>query len=162
MHKHCVTFYSPGTLFDEETTKPIEKWDPRLAVGMSETIVERHGSKPYGFRFSTYLTAAPVPDGQGGFLQVEHRFVRMSGIYFLGGRLETLDKVEARRDPGEKVLRSNMRTSWPIVIVSERSYKTTRPFEQTSMVVDAQGRITERGDDAGRIAYRKSVLARKD
>ena len=59
---HRVTFYSPGTLVDESTTRPIAAWDPVEAVRMAAKITERHGAKPYGFQFSTVIVHPEVED----------------------------------------------------------------------------------------------------
>lgn len=116
-----VTFYSPGSLFAESTTKPIASRDVKLAVQMSESVVERYNATPYGFRFESCLVADPIPDGHGGFLEVKSKLVGKSGIYFLGGKLETLDEIEARNDPKERILLSNMRINeWPVVWVSTK------------------------------------------
>lgn len=96
MRKHYVTFLSPGTFFSEQTSQPITEWDPRLAVGMAETVVERHGAKPYAFYFTTRLAGDPVPDGEGGHLEVQEKDVARSGNYFLGGRVLSYDDVVAR------------------------------------------------------------------
>lgn len=53
MKKHFVTFFSPGTFVSETSEKPIDSWDVDTAVEMSTQILERHGARPYGFRFST-------------------------------------------------------------------------------------------------------------
>jgi len=53
MKKNFVTFYSPGTFVSEETTKDIDSWNIQEAESMAESIKERHGAKPYGFRFTT-------------------------------------------------------------------------------------------------------------
>jgi tRNA/tmRNA/rRNA uracil-C5-methylase (TrmA/RlmC/RlmD family) len=47
MKKHFVTFLSPGTFFNEETTKPIDSWDVAKALEMSKTVVERYEQRPY-------------------------------------------------------------------------------------------------------------------
>jgi hypothetical protein len=51
MRKHYVTFYSPGTFVSESSTLSIEDWDTAKAVEMAKNIQERHGAKPYGFRW---------------------------------------------------------------------------------------------------------------
>ena len=73
--EHQVTFYSPGTFFPETTTKTISAWDPAEAVRLEEGTVERYGARPFGFRFSTVLTHAEIPDGRGGALKVEPKTI---------------------------------------------------------------------------------------
>lgn len=148
-----VTFYSPGTLFAETTSKPIESRDVKLAVQMAETVVERYGAKPYGFRFETRIVADPIPDGQGGTLVVQSKCVAESGTHFLGGKLETYDEVVSRNNPKEGILRLNM-FGTPIVCVTANSFIDTRPFEADDFVVNAEGEIVERGDDPKHVAYR--------
>jgi hypothetical protein len=162
MRSHFVSFYSPGTLFAEESTFAIESLDPKVAVGMAERVVERYGATPYGFRFETRLTHPPVPDGEGGVLEVKSRPVGISGVHFLGGRLETLDELDSRNDPKEEILRSNMRANgWPIVCVNENSFRSVQPFEEGDRIVDAEGNIVERGEDPKHVQYRASVAKRR-
>ena len=163
MRKHQVTFYSPGTLFSESSTFDIESWDPVKAVAMSETIKERYNAKPYGFVFSTLLVHDDVPDGEGGLLHVESKTVKKSGVHFLGGRLETYDDVVSRKDPKEDILQSNMRCNedW-IVCINTNSYRSTMPFNEDDCIVDATGKIVERGNDPQRIAYRAEQTRKRD
>ena len=163
MRKHQVTFYSPGTLFSESSTFDIDSWDTVKAVEMSEKITERYNAKPYGFVFSTLLIHDDVPDGEGGFLHVESKRVAKSGIHFLGGRLETYDDVVARNDDKEEILRSNMRCNedW-IICVNTNSFRSTLPFGEEDVIVDARGTIVERGNDPARITYRTEQTAKRD
>lgn len=155
MRKHYITFLSPGTLFSESTTKPIGDRVIKDAVEMAEQIVERYDARPYGFRFETRIVKDPVPDGEGGLLQVQPKTIDESGTYFLGGTLETLDDIEARNLDSERILRSNMTgNDYPIVCVVVRGYKSTHPFGEKDFVVDATGNIIERGDDPKHVAYR--------
>src|SRR5579864_6757012 len=87
--KHTVTFYSPGTLFSESTTKEIDSWDTKKAVEMADSVMERYNAKPYAFVFRTLKTHDDVSDGDGGFLKVEAKKEKESGYYFLGGKLVT-------------------------------------------------------------------------
>ena len=113
MKKHFVTFLSPGTFFAETTTKPIDSWDVDKAVEMARTVKERYNARPYGFRFSTRERG---PD------DLDSKEVKTSGVYFLGGKIETLKEVEARNDPKEEILRSNMRCNgWKKIVVNRRS-----------------------------------------
>jgi hypothetical protein len=100
MKRHFVTFYSPGTFVAETTTKPITAWNVEAACALAAGINERHGARPYGFRFST---RARGPD------DLDSREVASSAMYYLGGTVETLAEVEARNDPSERILLSNMR-----------------------------------------------------
>jgi hypothetical protein len=147
--KHYVTFYSPGTLFNETTTEEIESWDPALAVEMSERILERHDAKPYAFGFETRIVHAPIPDGEGGKMQVRSKKVKESpGRFFLGGKIATLEEVEARADPEESILRSNMQgNGWNAIVTNTNSWKCTQPFGPDDVVVGPDGSITARGAD---------------
>jgi hypothetical protein len=160
--KHYVLFISPGTLFSETTSKAIDSWDTKKAVELSKGIEERHGATPYGFRFETYLEGEPVPDGEGGTLEVRPKRVETSGIHFLGGRIESYGEVVARNDPKEDILRSNMRGETAFICINTNSYKSTTPFGEDDCVVDEEGNVVERGNDPERMKYREEVKAEWD
>src|SRR5690349_15021804 len=100
MRKTFVEFFSLGTLFPETTVREIPLRDVDEAVIMARDIVERYGAKPYGFQFF---------DRERKDDELDSRIVNRSGTYYLGGKIETLAEVEARNDPKEEILRSNMR-----------------------------------------------------
>ncbi len=129
MEQHFVTFYSPGTLLSEQTRKPIEKWDTDVAIEMSKTINERHWwATPYGFRFTT---RGRGPD------DLDSKEIDRSGMYFLGGRVETLEQVRQRADPAEQILLSNMESNgWArIVVDAGRSWGMKQPLQKGDMVL---------------------------
>ena len=163
MRKHYVTFYSPGTFVSESSTLSIEDWDTAKAVEMAKNIQERHGAKPYGFRFETRLNHADVQDAEGVWLKVQEKTVKSSGTYFLGGKLETFDDVVARNSDKENILRSNMEGNgmW-IVCINTNSYRSTMPFEENDRIVDEKGVVVEAGDDPKHVNYRNAqTLKRK-
>lgn len=126
--QHFVTFYSPGTIVAETDTKPVDAWNTDKAVEMARSIHQRHGAVPYGFRFST-RTRGPE--------DLDSRETAKSPFYYLGGRVETLAEVEARDDPNERILRSNMRGNrWDKIIINENSYRWTMPLDETDVVLD--------------------------
>lgn len=132
MKKHFVTFLSPGTFVSETTTKPIESWDVEKAMEMARRIEERHGATPYGFMFETRSR---------GEKDLDSRTTKTSGIYYLGGVVETLAEVKARvkREGTEKenrILISNMEGNrWKRIITNTNSYRFTTQFgEQDTLV----------------------------
>ena len=130
MKQHFVEFYSPGTFVAETTTKPIESWDIGQAVEMSKAIVERYRARPYSFRFITRERADDELDS--------HVSVK-SGMYYLGGRIETREEVEARNDPNERILRDNMRANrYERIVVNDNSWRWTQPLNDDDMVLDLQ------------------------
>ena len=142
--KHYVVFYSPGTFIAESSVRPIESWSTETATSVAKSITERHGAIPYGFRFETRVVAGPIPDGEGGTLDVEPKTVERSGMYYLGGVVETIADVEARHDPKESILLSNMRCNgYDRVITTTNGYRLSQPFEPGDHVVDPEsGTVT--------------------
>lgn len=136
-HKHFVTFFSPGTLMAESTTIPIEAWNTELACLMAHDITERHGAKPYGFRFETRIVSDPIPDGEGGTLNVEPKTVQRSGMHYIGGKVETLQEVEARATSRDRILVENMRCNkYNRIVTTANGYSWCQPFGNEDHVVD--------------------------
>jgi len=128
MKKHFVNFYSPGTLVSEVSSKPIESWDVAKAMEMAKSIQERYSATPYGFRFETR---------ERGEEDLDSHVSQISPMYFLGGKIETLEEVEVRNDPSESILRSNMRNNGhKRVITNTNSWKVTLPFEDDCVLLD--------------------------
>ena len=128
VRRHFVTFYSPGTFFAEETAQPIESWDVDAAVKMAKGIKERYDARPYGFRFSTRERG---PD------DLDSKVTKRSGMYYIGGKVETLQEIEARNDPQEDILRSNMRCNgWKKIVRGASPWRWTRPLERGDKIVD--------------------------
>lgn len=128
MKKHFVTFYSPGTFVSESTTKDIDSWDVEKAKEMARSIVERHGAKPYGFRFSTRERTDS---------DLDSKTVARSGMYFLGGTVRHLDFIILENKPDEQILISNMKMNgWDRVVENTNSYKITQPLEKDDVVLD--------------------------
>lgn len=159
--KHYVVFDSPGTMFTESSSREIGEWSTQLAVRMAADVVERHGARPYCFRFETRRSADPICDGDGGTLEVIPKTLSRSGRYFIGGQLQTLDELEARADPDNRILLANMSgNDWPITVVTANSYKSTQVFEETDCIVDEHGNIVCRGDAPEHVRYRADTIAR--
>jgi hypothetical protein len=128
MEKHFVTFYSPGTFVHETNTKEIDSWDVDQAIGMAKHIVQRYNARPFGFRFSTR--------GRGPE-DLDSSETESSGMYYLGGKIETIEEIEARNDPSEEILRDNMRgNGWNRVLVNTNSWRWTRPLYDDDIVLD--------------------------
>lgn len=128
MKKHFVTFYSPGTFVHEDSSFTIDSWDIEVAKDMAHGIVERHGATPFGFKFTTRSRG----DGD-----LDSKVSATSPMYYLGGKIETRDEVEARNSPDEKILRLNMKSNnIERIIVNDNSYRSTHALQSTDVVLD--------------------------
>lgn len=135
MEKHFVIFYSPGTFVAETSEKPIDSWDTDAAMEMAHGIVERYSATPYGFCFTTR--------GRGPN-DLDSKEIARSPFYHLGGQVETLAEVEARNDPKEEILRSNMRgNGYDKIVVNDNSWRSTRPLGATDVILDWKPRKVE-------------------
>ena len=159
MRKHYVLFISPGTFISETSQKPIKAHSVTDAVKMAKGIEERHGAKPYGFQFITLLCSEPIDDGEGGTLKVEPKEVYRSGTYFITGDVVTLGEVISRNDARDSILVSNMRENdYPIIVENRNSFLSTVPFGEKDVIVDWQGNIVRRGDEAEFRQYRREKI----
>ena len=122
IQQHFVVFQSPGTFVAEEDTHAIGGWDVEIATHMARDICQRHGAKPYGFRFIT---------------REDSKIIAKSNFYWLGGVIETLAEVEARNDPKEEILRENMRhNNIDHIVINNNSYKWTAPFKEGDVLLE--------------------------
>ena len=127
IEKHFVTFYSPGTFVAEETTKPIERWDTAQAQDMAAEITERYGATPYGFRFSTRSR---------GDSDLDSSESSRSCMYYINCKVETLEEIEARNDPQERILCENMRcNNWPAIVTATKGWKWSQPLCEGDVVL---------------------------
>lgn len=162
MRKHRVNFLSPGTFTAEQSSREVETWDIGQAVEIAKDIIERYNAKPYGFIFETYLWHPPVPDGEGGFLQVHTKHVEKSGTHFLTGKLDLYDDVVERNSSTEDILRSNMfNNGYWVVCVNDNSWRSTMPFDEKDVIVNWDGVITERGNDPIYVKYRTAMAEKR-
>lgn len=128
MQQHFVTFFSPGTFVAETSEVPISAWDPEIAKKIARGIKERHGATPYGFRFTTRSRKESDLDSQ-----VSAR----SPMYFLGGKVETLEEVEARATKEDQILLSNMRgNGHKRIVTNNNSWRWTQPLEESDVVLE--------------------------
>lgn len=128
IEKHFVTYYSPGTFVAETSEKPIDRWDTDLAVQIARDIKERYGAKPYGFQFSTRRREDD---------DLDSKVSETSGMYFLGGKVETLADVEARNDPNDSTLIANMRCNgYARIVTNTNSWRWTQPLRDNDVVLD--------------------------
>ena len=74
---------------------------------------------------------------QRGDDDLDSRESARSRLYHLGGRVETLAEVEARNDPKEEILRSNMRgNGWDKIVVNDNSWRSVQPLRSDDIVLD--------------------------
>lgn len=126
--QHFVTFYSPGTFFDEQTTESVRSWDVKAAAKMAHGIMERYSATPFGFRFTTR--------GRTG-RALDSKEIARSPMYYLGGNIRTAEQVLAGTDPKEEILRSNVRNNGiKRVIVNDNSWRHTGALQDDDVVLD--------------------------
>lgn len=159
--KHYVDFYSPGTFVSEQSRREVPSWDILAAIELANGIQERHGAKPYGFRFSSYMVHDPIPDGQGGELNVEPKEIAKSELHYLGGEIKRFDDVPETQE--FEILRSNMRCNRnPVVIENRNSYRFTGVFAGTDCIVGPDGSVVRRANDADLVEYSEKKNAEFD
>lgn len=128
MQAHFVEFLFPGTFVAESTVRPIDSWDVETAKAMALNVHERYGARPYGFRFFTKTRAEHELDSS-----VSAR----SNLYYLGGKVETIDEVRARALPDERILLSNMECNhYDKIVINTNSWRWTQPLHDGDVILD--------------------------
>lgn len=128
VQQHFVTFYSPGTFFQESSSEPIESWDVDEALRRATKIVERHGARPYAFRFSTRGRTAN---------DLDSKVIKSSPLHFFGINVRTQADVIRDNLPNEQILRDNMRINKVARIAAAREgWKTAIPIDDEDIVLD--------------------------
>lgn len=128
MEKHFVRFLSAGTFVAEETTREIDSWDVEKAAEMSKEIVERYGSRPYGFQF---ITRSRNDD------ELDSRISASGGVYYINGIVHTLEDLKKANNPDDKILISNMECNgWDKVVTTHNPYKWTQPFNADDEIIN--------------------------
>jgi len=135
MKKHFVTFFSPGTFVAESTCLEISQWDVSMAIELARGIREKHGSVPYGFRFTTRTRSED---------EFDSKETAKSNMYFLGGCVETYEEIVERNDPKEEILRQDMKANdIKRIIINTNSYKSTQPFGDNDVLLEVDIRQTK-------------------
>ena len=130
MQAHFVTYYSPGTFVPEETTRKIASWNVDDAVKGAFEIVERYGSRPFGFQFTTRGRSEA---------DLDSKETDRSPMYYLGGVVRTADEVLAGTAPDEYILRANVEgSSIKRVLVNTNSWKFTTELKDDDVVLDVK------------------------
>ena len=126
--QHFVTFLTPGALVSNPSTRPIDRWDVTLAVNACKEMACRtNRMPPYAFFFTTRGRTTD---------ELDSRETARSGRYFIHGRIETLQEVEDRADPGDNILLDNMRVNrWTKVVRNFPGYPWTTPLQEGDVVL---------------------------
>jgi hypothetical protein len=91
-------------------------------------IKERYDAVPYGFRFSTR---------ERGEFDLDSHESKTSGMYYLGGKVETLSDVKARATKSDDILIRNMEGNhYEKIVTNDNSWRWSQPLEEGDVVLD--------------------------
>lgn len=128
IQRHFAVFMSPGTFAPETTERPIDSWDPKVAMDMARTVRERYNATPFGFYFTT-RTRGPN--------DLDSKVTATSHRYYLGGTIRTAEDVLAGTDPAEDILRFNVRANHiKRLLVNDNSWRFTTELKDDDVVLD--------------------------
>lgn len=128
MKRHFVTFLSPGTFVAEDNTEQVDSWDIKAAAARAEQVTQRYHAVPYGF----YFTRQERQPGDW-----EPKRTAKSPMYYLPHcKVETIEEIEARNLPDERILRANMRgNGYKRVVVTTKGWRWTQPLNDDDVVL---------------------------
>ena len=98
------------------------------AVEIARSVLERYKATPYGFRFTTRSRTAK---------DLDSKVSAKSPMYYLGGKVETLEQVKARATAEDRILVSNMEGNhYDRIITNRNSWTWTQPLHADDIVLD--------------------------
>lgn len=111
----------------ETTRQEVASWNVDKALKMSEEIKERHGARPYGFRFTTM---------KRGLRDFEPKEIARSGMYYVNCKVQTLEEIEKTHNPAESTLLQNMKTNgWDKIVIAKSGWAWSQPLRDTDIVL---------------------------
>ena len=128
MIKHFVRFFCHGTFYAETEDRVIDSWDIEKAKDLAKKITARYNAKPYAFYFYTQEKKSECWDAE---------IINQSHMYYINGKVCSLEEVKARNDPKDKILISNMEyNEWSHVVETYSPWKNTAVFDDGDSVVN--------------------------
>ena len=95
-----------------------------------EQVTERYGATPYGFKF---LTKSRGDDDLDSSVSAK------SCMYYLSGKVETLEEVKARATDRDRILVSNMEINgYDRIVTSTRGFSWTQPLNEGDVVLETE------------------------
>lgn len=140
--KHYVTFYSPGSFMPETDTVEFPSIDLKAIAAKAKTLSQRYGAKPFGFRVETKEYEEIITKDDKVF-RTKTETTYSSGIYFLTGRVLTLNDVPDTQE--NRILRSNMEGNKKVCVENTNSYRHTSFFNQEDKIIDWDGNVIAEG-----------------
>lgn len=149
MIKYYATFYSPGTLFSETSTKELEGKDEQSriveAATIAKTINERYGAKPYGFSIYSQEEYEPIIQGNVKY-KADPKEINRTGIYYITGEIRTAADILSGTDNSEYILRRNVEiNNIKAIITNTNSYKFNGEFREKDVLIDWNGNVIDLG-----------------
>ena len=127
MVRHFVHFLCPGTFFAETEDRVIDSWDVEKAKNLAKKITVRYNSKPYAFYF---YTQEKKPDDW------EAKVINQSHMYFINGKVYSLEEIKARNNSDDRILISNMEyNGWSHVVETYSPWKNISVFDDGDCIV---------------------------
>ena len=126
MKAHFVRFYAPGVITAEVYDYLINRWDVDEAVELAKTAISRNNSNIYGFCFLTKERKAK---------ELDSHIVKESRMYYLCGKLRTLEEIRREGNPGNRILLLNMEGNHWSKVVETRGVWTL-PFHDGDTILD--------------------------
>lgn len=155
-----VEFFSPGSFYSESSVRPCRHGDITHALEMARGIKERYNASPYGFRFYT-TEREMVVDGDGNKAEKSSKDINRSGMHYITGTLMRFDEIPETDETN--ILRSNMRCNdCPYCIENRNSWRFTGEFGVNDCIVEWDGTVSARGNDAQLVEYREKFKAERD
>jgi len=128
----------------ETDTVEFPSIDLKVIAAKAKTLSQRHGAKPFGFRVETKEYEEIITKDDKVF-RTKTETTYSSGIYFLTGRVLTLNDVPDTEE--NHILRSNMEINKLVCVENTNSYRHTSAFREEDKIIDWDGNVIAEGKD---------------